>query len=115
MSILPELISLCVSIVFGVGIGVPAYSKVLRILREKHPEKYEELGKPTMTMASPTRSQQLQRFLYSKAALETGDEELSHSVRFLRIFTIVLILMVFANLALVLRAVILLLNQSESG
>ena len=97
-----ELPTLLVVILAGVAIGVPAYRRLLRILRERHEALYDELGQPTMMMASPSRSQRLQKFLYSKRALSTGDSELTSTVRFLRVFTVLLIISVMVIIALAL-------------
>lgn len=112
---IPELFALPVVVVLGVGIGVPAYSRLLRILRERHPEIYEKLGRPTLLMASPTRSVRLQQFLYSREALETGDGRLSSSIRFLRSFTLALILAVVGSIGLVVRAVATVLGFAALG
>ena len=72
--------------ILGVGTGVPAYLKLLRILRERYVEIWNELGQPTLMMGAPSRSPKLQKFLYSKRACATDDIELQRSVRFLQVF-----------------------------
>ena len=106
-----ELSALGVTIVVGVSVGVPAYSKYLRILRERHGAIYNELGRPTLTMGSPSRSIRLQRFLYSKQTLQTGDDELTATALFLRIFTLLLVVSVIACIVLVFASARSLLAQ----
>ncbi len=91
-------------VVLGVGVGVPAYVRLLRRLREAHPELWESLGRPSMLMASPSRSASLQRFIYSERAVSTGDPALTASIRFLRIFAPALIVAVLGSILLLLRA-----------
>ena len=98
---IPKLSALGVIVVVGVTVGIPAYSKFLRILRERHIAIYNELGRPTITMGSPSKSIRLQRFLYSKRAIQTGDSELTATARFLRIFTVLLVVIVLACIVLV--------------
>lgn len=109
---IPALSFLLLVVILGVGIGVPAYARLFRRLREAHPALWESLGRPSMMMASPSRSAGLQRFLYSERAVTTGDPQLTASVRFLRIFAPLLIAAVFGAIGLLLRAV---LEMMERG
>ncbi|NNE91895.1 MAG: hypothetical protein HKN23_09635 [Verrucomicrobiales bacterium] len=95
----------------GVTIGVPAYAKFIRILRERHPAIYEELGRPAVTMASPRRSIALQKFLFSRRPVETGDAELAASAAFLKTFTVLLLLATFGSCTWMLLAAFGMLNQ----
>lgn len=98
-------------VVLGVAIGVPAYVKLLRILRERHGDLWNELGQPTLMMGSPSRSLKVQKFLYSKRAFGIDDLELQRSVKFLQVFTVVLVVAVFASIVLLLLATLQMLNQ----
>lgn len=99
-------------VILGVGIGVPAYLKLLRILRERHTELWNELGQPTVMMGSPSRSLLLQKFIYSKRAFAMDDFELQRTVKFLQVFTVALIVAVFASIAFLLFATLQMLDQA---
>lgn len=109
MNHLPPLvleISVLLLVVFlGVAVGVPAYSRLLRILSERHADTFNELGRPTLMMGSPSKSIRLQKFIFSPQALATDDAEFTSTVRFVRLFTIVLVAAVVMVFVFILRAV----------
>lgn len=83
----------------GTAVGLAGYLRLLRRLREHHPELYRELGSPRIRMASPRRSLQLQRFLYTRGIHHRGDSELRRTSRFLAVFTPLLLIAVLVTTA----------------
>ena len=89
----------------GIAFCVYSYANLLRSLRWRHRGIYEELGRPRLFMVSPDHSIRLQKFIFSRRALDTGDRELNATVRFLRVFTIVLVsALIGGSIALILAA-----------
>ena len=86
-----------IAVAVGVIVGLPAYAKLLRILRWRHRTIWEDLGRPKMLMVSADRSLRLQSFLFSRQAAQTTDPELRGMVKFLRLFTLFLIVTVTAG------------------
>ena len=52
----------------GIAILLPLYGKLIRMLRELHPDVYERIGSPTLFMVSPRRGIRLQKFIYRESS-----------------------------------------------
>ncbi|MGK0186105.1 MAG: hypothetical protein ACI9R3_001888 [Verrucomicrobiales bacterium] len=89
-------LSISITMVVALALGIHFHAKLLTTLRWRHRILWEELGKPTLMMASVDRFFRVQSFIFSRQSLTTGDKEITSSVIFLRLFVIVLVLSVIA-------------------
>ena len=101
LTALPEFAAFVGVLTLGLVVGVPAYARLLRRIEAEHPEEFERLGRPSLRMASPSKSLALQRFIYVESRAPAISARVSRLCRFVGVFTplyVVLVLFLMARL-----------------
>ena len=92
------------------GLTVPGYLRLFRLLAADHPATYERLGKPTLLNRSVRKSFRVQRFVYSGYKTVGASDELARLCRNLGLWTPILIGVLFAEFGWFTLAVLRLLE-----
>ena len=79
-------------LILSVILGFFLNYKLFSILKEKHPQKWEELGRPSLLMNNNIRNNiSVLNFLNKKEYLKMNDKQLTKLAGFLRIFSLIYI------------------------